>query len=309
MKKYIHLIVIPLVLSACNGTQQSDSLFASEERREVYFRRYDEIVRVWKAETEDVYVNTSLGLTHVIRHPNPDRAALILFHAAGVSAASWYANFDALSGRFQVFALDTPGDAGKSVLNPVDLTVEAYNTWILELLDFFDLPSANLCGHSIGGFIAANFAKSYPDKVEKLILLAPAATFQDFRWYVKLGLMMEGKPGTGPKAETILRMQAGKSFDPDPRFVNLMEAVRDYCSVRMIFPYKLKDDELMRITAPTLVLFPGQEVIYSPVTAAQRARKLLKYGTIEMVPDAGHTIIMERSHIVNKRIVDFVYSE
>jgi pimeloyl-ACP methyl ester carboxylesterase len=305
MKRMMCLGLLLLLFAGCGAPQRDLPLFLSEEGREIYFERYDRIVGAWSAEREDVYVPTSLGRTHVILHRNPGKPAILLLHAAGVSAASWYANFDPLSRHFQVLAVDTPGDAGKSELHDPTPSVEAYNRWILELLDHFDLSGAVLCGHSIGAFIATRFALAHPSSVEKLILLAPAATFEDFKWYVRLGLKMGGKAGTGPKAETILRLQAHESFVLDPDFVALMSAVRDYCSVRMIFPHRLSDEELTGLRVPTLVLFPEDEIIYDPARAAERARALLPGATIEIVPQCGHTINMEQPAAVNRRIIEF----
>ena len=114
--------------------------------------------------------------------------------------------------------------------------------------------------------------------------------------------------GTGPRAETILRMQAHKGFVMNPDFVDLMSAVRDHCSVQMVFPYQLPDDELMQVRTPTLILFPEDEVIYDPRKASERAARLLPDATIEVIPACGHTITMERPHAVNGRIIEFCSS-
>lgn len=192
-------VLITIVIIACSTGPESPRLYISEEGRNAVLDRYDRIVDEWSAEREDVYVRTSFGLTHIIRHPNEGSPTLLLFHAAGVSSASWFENFDVLSAHFEVLAIDTPGDAGKSELYSADLSAEAYNRWITELLDHFEVDRAILCGHSIGAFIAANFAAARPDRVEKLILLAPAAIFDDFKWYVWLALKL-AKPGSGPPA-------------------------------------------------------------------------------------------------------------
>ncbi len=45
-----------------------------------------------------------------------------------------------------------------------------------ELLDRIDLGHKKfiLCGYSMGGAVSAEFAKEYPDKIKKLILISPA---------------------------------------------------------------------------------------------------------------------------------------
>ena len=43
------------------------------------------------------------------------------------------------------------------------------------LLDRLEIPKAHILGFSMGGYIAQEFAAKYPNRVEKLILLATAA--------------------------------------------------------------------------------------------------------------------------------------
>jgi pimeloyl-ACP methyl ester carboxylesterase len=309
LTELIALVLITHCSAPENSTPYCPPLFSSDEGREIYLERYERIVSKWTAAREDVYAETSFGLTHMIFHPNPGRPSLVLLHAAGLGAVSWYANFDASAAHFQLLAVDTPGDAGRSELYASNLTTDAYNSWLIELLDHFDLPQAIFCGHSIGGFIAVNVAIAAPHRIEKLILLAPAATFENFRWYVKLGLERGGTAGIGPKAVTILRLQAHRGFVMNSDFVDMVSVVRDCCCVRMIFPYRLTDEELGRVSTPTLLLLPEDEVIYNPIRASERAERLLPVVTIEIITECGHTINMEQPHEVNRRIIDFCMPE
>ncbi|WP_242485331.1 MULTISPECIES: alpha/beta fold hydrolase [unclassified Peribacillus] len=44
---------------------------------------------------------------------------------------------------------------------------------LLSLLDHLEINQATLIGHSMGGQIATEFALNYPERVSKLVLLAP----------------------------------------------------------------------------------------------------------------------------------------
>lgn len=48
------------------------------------------------------------------------------------------------------------------------------------LLDYLDIDKAVLVGHSIGGGIATDFAMAYPQRVSKLVLVAPGVTGYQF---------------------------------------------------------------------------------------------------------------------------------
>lgn len=56
-------------------------------------------------------------------------------------------------------------------------TIDEYNSQILNFMNINKLKSAALVGHSFGSFLAIHFADTYPDKVDKLILVMPVGIF------------------------------------------------------------------------------------------------------------------------------------
>jgi pimeloyl-ACP methyl ester carboxylesterase len=55
----------------------------------------------------------------------------------------------------------------------------------------------------------------------------------------------------------------------------------------------------------TLLLVGGRSVIYDPERAYQRATRLVPNLQAEIIPDASHALTMEKSEIVNARILQF----
>ncbi|MDQ7864130.1 alpha/beta hydrolase [Peribacillus frigoritolerans] len=47
---------------------------------------------------------------------------------------------------------------------------------VLALMDYLELKQATIIGHSMGGQIATDFALNYPERVSKLVLIAPSLT-------------------------------------------------------------------------------------------------------------------------------------
>src|SRR5207248_8504798 len=56
-------------------------------------------------------------------------------------------------------------------LTPLSFDMYARNT--AALLDSLNLPKVDIVAHSMGGMLAVRFARSYPDRVGKLLLAAP----------------------------------------------------------------------------------------------------------------------------------------
>jgi pimeloyl-ACP methyl ester carboxylesterase len=72
--------------------------------------------------------------------------------------------------------LGTIGDLGGSVLtNGHPRTGREYALWLGDLFDGHGLGQAGVIGSSKGSWIAHSFALCAPERVRKLVLLAPAA--------------------------------------------------------------------------------------------------------------------------------------
>jgi pimeloyl-ACP methyl ester carboxylesterase len=85
-----------------------------------------------------------------------------------------------LAQSYRVYALDTIGFAGKS--NAVK-SIEDRATvaeWLTDVLDALNIEKANMAGWSMGGFLTVNYAIEKPERLKKIVLLAPAATFVPF---------------------------------------------------------------------------------------------------------------------------------
>ena len=71
-------------------------------------------------------------------------------------------------------------------------------------------------------------------------------------------------------------------------------------------PPLFTDDELRRISVPTLLLFGEHEVINSVDAVIKRAARLPPNFHIEIIPNAGHALDYDQPEIVNPRIVKFL---
>jgi len=281
-------------------------LFVSGAAKSAYFKAYDALLSKYDVPVQDRWVDAQLGRVHVIETGTPSGMPVLLLHAAGCSAAEWYANYGALGRVCRVFAMDMPGDAGKSVLEKTPEHIEDYTTTIRQVLDALQLDRPSVIGHSIGGFFATGFAMAHPERVAKLILLSPVATHVPIRWYLKLLLKWTGRPGTGPHAIKTLKMQAFRGFEPEPRFVDLMECVRDYCTVQMLFPYVYSKPELSRLIMPVHLIVGTEEPLHSWKRSVTLAREKIPNIGITVLNDTGHTPNMERPAETNRLLLELI---
>lgn len=104
---------------------------------------------------------------------------IVLLHGFGASTFSWHKVIEDLSSEAMVIAYDRPAfgfsdrPTNWNEFNPYSL--EGQLIILDELIQYFgEGKKVTLIGHSAGGRIAAEYEVTYPQKIENLILLAPA---------------------------------------------------------------------------------------------------------------------------------------
>jgi pimeloyl-ACP methyl ester carboxylesterase len=101
---------------------------------------------------------------------------IVLLHSGGADLRDWQFIAPQLAQNYRVINFDGRG-AGKSppLLEPANYVEELKN-----LLDHLQIERAVLVGHSIGGQIATDFALAYPDRLSRLVLVAPGLSGHQF---------------------------------------------------------------------------------------------------------------------------------
>jgi len=124
--------------------------------------------------TEEDRLVDVLGTELRVRDTGPETApALVMVHGFGSSLETWEDWAAALDQDFRVIRFDLPG----SGLSPPDATGDYSDERSIALIDALleqrGIDRASLVGHSLGGRIAWRFAAAMPDRVERLVLVAP----------------------------------------------------------------------------------------------------------------------------------------
>ena len=100
---------------------------------------------------------------------------LLLVHGIGASKFCWRLIFQKLTANYRVTAIDLPG-FGDSEKNPdLDYGLDAQTDRLAAFVEKLHLNPVHVVGCSMGGAIGLWLAKSYPNLVEKLCVIAPAA--------------------------------------------------------------------------------------------------------------------------------------
>ncbi len=112
--------------------------------------------------------------------------AVVALHGLGATKGSFIPTVAALADRFRVIALDLPGfgDSDK----PIGASYDArfFARAVVDLLDALEIERAHLIGNSLGGRMALEVGLEHPERVDRLVLLAPSLAWRRERAWAPL---------------------------------------------------------------------------------------------------------------------------
>jgi pimeloyl-ACP methyl ester carboxylesterase len=113
----------------------------------------------------------------------PNGRVVVLLHGRNFPSSYWEPVIKTLSeAGFRVVVPDQIG-FGKSSKPDGELHFDTLARNTIALLDYLQIPKADIVAHSLGGMLAVRIARAYPDRVTHLVLTAPIG-LEDYRIYV-----------------------------------------------------------------------------------------------------------------------------
>lgn len=207
----------------------------------------------------------------------------------------WAGDVAALAERYRVYAVDVPGEPGKSTPNRLPLAGAAHVDWLADLLAALQLDKATLVGYSQGGWLALEFATTHPARIDRLILITPGGVVPvRLAWLlIVIPLAMLGRWGL----KRINRIVFGKQPIPPEvaEFsVLLFKHFRPRTESQPIFP----DEALQRLTMPVLLLIGAQDSAFAAPELVARLQRLLPQIEAVIIPEGGHVLYNTADYIV-----------
>ena len=288
--------------------------FRSKAAKKEYLALYDERVKKWPVDSRTQFVDTAYGQTFVRLSGPAGASPLVLLHGAGGDSLQWIPNIEALSRRYSVFAVDNIYDYSRSIYTQVIKNPDDYVQWLDELFSALGLGNhIKLMGLSYGGWLTSQYALRFPDRLAKMVLLAPAGTVLPIRleWILRAVLcFLPHRYFTKRFLFWLLEDLVKKDEDSRIMLEEEVDAIvvrmRCFKTIRLIRPTVLDDADLMSINVPTLYLVGEHEKIYSAGKAIQRLHKMAPQIKTEVIPDAGHDLTFVQPEMVNKKILEFL---
>jgi pimeloyl-ACP methyl ester carboxylesterase len=281
------------------------SIFKTPELEAEYMAMYETVLSLWPVPHEPLDIKTGFGITHINATGPKDAPPLVLLPGFGSNSTMWFPNIGEFSKSYRVYAIDTVGQPGKSVPSQ-SLSASNSNEWMTGVLNELGIRKTIVAGISLGGWLSLNYALNHPERIERAILIDPAATFAkvdtNFFWHSLIPIMIH--PTRAGLVKYFRWLTRGKTVNKS--FGEMM--VLGILNLRPQRPVRatvFKDKELQQVKVPVLFLIGEQSVIYNPNSVLKRATKLVPDIEAEIIPGASHGLNMEQAEVVNKRVLQF----
>jgi pimeloyl-ACP methyl ester carboxylesterase len=187
---------------------------------------------------------------------------------------------------------------------------------ILALVDHLDIPKAHIIGHSMGGYIAAEFASLAPERTTSLTLLCSAPMNIARSWHLFQGLCDVRQ--SGPDG-LWLRCLFPWLFHHS--FFDIPAQIEGAVAGSLAYPYAQSFDAMQhqlnalkqydpsdlihRITVPTLALLAQNDLIVPHDEALEMLSKIPNVG-VQTVANAGHSIHWDAPAAVLEHLIPFL---
>lgn len=222
-------------------------------------------------------------------HPQDVESTILFQHGFAGVAESWEYQLAHFASEYRVLAPDLRGhgqsDAPHSQYSMSELAQDMH-----DILEAVNAPEKIiLAGHSFGGAVCIEFAKAYPERIDKLILVASAGEYPL------------------PKLAALLFRIPVRIALPFWRYRRRWDA--EYHALKNMFLHSMhgwKAWSLLRdITQDTLVI-TGERDNYFPRYVYDDVAKLIPGAVVEDVGSAKHKVQLERHDAVNRAIERFI---
>ncbi len=244
-----------------------------------------------------------------------DRVPVLWIHGFPLSSLLWDFQVEGLA---DVARLITPDLRGHGLTEPTDppYSMEVFADDCARLLDHLGIEGPVVIGGlSMGGYVAFEFCRRYPERVAGLILAATRAEADppEVRAIRDQTADTAIAEGVEPIAAAMLpRLLAPAAYKKHPELVvfvrDMMWATSTDGVVGASAAMRDRPDstpDLARLDIPVLVIH-GAEDQMIPVAAAESMTAALPQAELVVIPGAGHLPNLEQPEIFNNAVLGFL---
>ncbi|WP_347565811.1 alpha/beta fold hydrolase [Nocardioides sp. IC4_145] len=253
--------------------------------------------------------------------------ALLLLHGLGCNHTTWEPVIDLLARRYTVIAPDLLGH-GQSDKPRADYSLGGFANGMRDLLTVLGIEQATVVGHSFGGGVAMQFAYQYPERTERLVLVASGGLGPDVTPAIRavttpgfhqvMGVLtLPGIRHVGKKGMQLMTALPSRHARDLGEMAEIYDSFKDPAArhairhvVRGVVDWKgqvvtMADRAYLTEEMPMAVVW-GRDDTVIPVQHAGRAGELAPRSRVEIIPNAGHFPHKDHPERFAKLLHDFI---
>lgn len=239
---------------------------------------------------------------------------IVFLHGFPFDKTMWQEQLEYFKNKNRAIACDIRG-FGKSTDEKTPLSIDLFTDDLISFLDSLDLEKVIICGLSMGGYIALNAIKRYPNRFSALILsdtqcIADSPKVKAKRYEAIKEINEKGV--TNFNEGFIKNVFHEDSIANKPELVEQLRTVVNSNSQHIIAQGLVAIAErsetcsiLNKITIPTLIIC-GKEDAVTPLERSKFMNKEIDGSILHVINNAGHVSNLEEPAKFNKLLRDFL---
>src|SRR5215210_301658 len=267
-----------------------------------------------------MYIDLEEGFKIRYDEYGKDKQKHILFiHGLGSSPIVWRDIPQALSEHFHTIAVDLIGFGG-SDKPELNYTISYFVQFIqnfLRQIGINDGDKITIIGHSLGGYIAIEYAIKNREHIDKLVLIdtsgmldRPTSLLEQY-----LDAAMETDPiSRYSKVKKVFEGLMSQPFRLLPIIIDMFISVIEKPGAKHAFESAFRNSTTTSINMerleklkdlPCLIIW-GEKDNLIPLEHIDRLRRILKDAETIVIDDAGHSPFVEKTAIVYQKLLTFL---
>jgi 2-hydroxy-6-oxonona-2,4-dienedioate hydrolase len=256
------------------------------------------------------YLESKQGVRISDRH-------ILFIHGLGSSADRWLDIPDAISMYYHTIAVDLIGFGGSDKPKDVNYTIEQFSEFILEFIEKIGLSGDDrkitLVGHSLGGYIAVDFAIRNKGLIEKLVLLDSSGFLKGPTPLLEQYLNAAKYPSYD-SVRNVFEQMVAQPWKVLPIIINIFITRINSPGAKYPFESAYQNStttqiDLSRLKSiediPTLIIW-GKSDNLIPIEYSEPFKQVFKNYRVELIEDAGHAPFVEKPAIICEILHSFL---
>ena len=234
--------------------------------------------------------------------------AVVFLHANTGSSLVWEYQIPVFVARgYRVIAYDRRG-FGRTVIDPAGGQPGTGADDLLALVNHLKIDRIHLVGTAAGGFVAFDFAVSFPQRLRSLVVANSIGGVQD-EDYLELGRRLRPAQFNALPPDFRELSPTYRAANPQgtQRWIDLERVSRPEGTAAVVqtMRNKVTFALLEGLKVPTLLL-TGDADLYSPPAVLRMFAARIKNSESVVVPEAGHSAYWEQPEIFNRSVLAFI---